>query len=170
MRIASTGVISLGAAPGSESLRVTPVASAVNYLEAQGQIATGGPSLIATGSDTNVPLLLKTKGTGTFNFYTRLGTLQFIVGHTASAVNYLAVTGSTTTNDPTISAVGSDTNIDVQIVPKGTGGLRFAGPLLPNNSAGAAGQVLTSAGAGSVPTWATPTSGGFEQTFLLMGA
>ena len=152
-RVSSAGVWSLGAAPGAESLRVTPVASAVNYLEAQGQIATGGPSLIATGSDTNVPLLLKTKGTGTFNFYTSLGTLQFLVGHTASAVNYLQVTGATTTNDPTISAVGTDTNIDVQIVPKGTGGLRFAGPLLPNNLAGTSGQVLTSAGAGAVPTW-----------------
>jgi hypothetical protein len=35
----------------------------------------------------------------------------------------------------------------------------FTGPLLPNNLAGTSGQVLTSAGAGVVPTWTTPTTG-----------
>lgn len=229
-RIATNGTISLGAAPGTESLRVTPVASAVNYWNFYGGAASGavqvyangsdtnipinyvskgtgshlfytnGPSsapqfniantasavnylqvtggatggvplLQATGTDTNVPLTIVTKGTGYINLQTGGGT-QFVVTNTASAVNYLQVTGSTTTNDPTISAVGTDTNIDVQIVPKGTGGLRFAGPLLPNNLAGTSGQVLTSAGAGAVPTWTTPASGGggFEQVFLLMGA
>jgi hypothetical protein len=124
-RIATTGVISLGAAPGSESLRVTPVASAVNYLEAQGQITTGGPSLIATGSDTNVALLLKTKGTSAVQFYTSGSTLQFFVGHTASAVNYLQVTGSATGGGVSLSAQGSDTNIDLALTPKGTGVLKY---------------------------------------------
>lgn len=81
------------------------------------------------------------------------GAAQFEVSSTGSAVNWIQAKGATTTNDPTLTAVGSDTNIDVQIVPKGTGGLRFSGPLLPNNLAGTAGQVLTSAGAGAVPTW-----------------
>ena len=40
----------------------------------------------------------------------------------------------------------------------GVGSLNFSGPLLPNNLAGSAGQVLTSAGAGGVPTWATPAA------------
>lgn len=39
-----------------------------------------------------------------------------------------------------------------------TGNVRFSGALMPNNSAGTAGQVLTSAGAGAVPTWSTPSS------------
>ena len=175
MRIASTGTISLGAAPGSESLRVTPVASAVNYINVFGRATGAAPYLQAEGSDTNIDLLYSAKGTGAHVFYSAGSsfTQQFNIAHTASAVNYLQVTGSTTGNDPTITAAGSDTNIDVQIVPKGTGGLRFAGPLLPNNLAGTSGQVLTSAGAGAVPTWTTPASGGgggFEQVFLLMGA
>lgn len=40
-----------------------------------------------------------------------------------------------------------------------TGNIRVSGALMPNNSAGTAGQVLTSAGAGIAPTWTTPTSG-----------
>jgi hypothetical protein len=125
MQIAFNGTISLGAAIGAESLRVTPVASAVNYLEAQGQITTGGPSLIATGSDTNVPLLLKTKGTGSVNFYTSGATLQFLVGHVASAVNYLQVSGQATGGAPILSAQGSDANVNILHLSKGTGGHVF---------------------------------------------
>ncbi len=36
-----------------------------------------------------------------------------------------------------------------------TGNVRFSGALMPNNLAGTAGQVLTSAGAGLPPTWTT---------------
>ncbi|OYU84830.1 MAG: hypothetical protein CFE24_05055 [Flavobacterium sp. BFFFF2] len=36
-----------------------------------------------------------------------------------------------------------------------TGNIRFSGALMPNNAAGTAGQVLTSAGAGVAPTWTT---------------
>ena len=158
MRIANSGVISLGAAPGSESLRVTPVAGAVNYWNVQGDIGEF-PKLSAQGSSTNVSMVYATKGAGSHFLQTNGSVTQLLIAHTASAVNYLQVTGGVTGGSPLISAQGSDTNIDVQIVPKGTGGLRFAGPLLPNNLAGTSGQVLTSAGAGTVPTWTTPTTG-----------
>jgi len=39
------------------------------------------------------------------------------------------------------------------------GNVKFSGALLPNNAAGTAGQVLTSAGPGLVPTWTTPAGG-----------
>jgi hypothetical protein len=224
-RVSSTGVWSLGATAGSESLRVTPVASAVNYWNFTGNVTGTAIGAAATGSDTNISLGLTTKGNGASDFYSNnygslqfrvahtasavnyfevnggptggspylsargtdsnihsqylskgtyghifntgsAGNFQFYVAHTASAVNYLQISGATTTNDPTITAQGSDTNIDVQIVPKGTGGLRFAGPLLPNNLAGTSGQVLTSAGAGAVPTWATPVSSNITATGL----
>jgi hypothetical protein len=38
------------------------------------------------------------------------------------------------------------------------GNIKFSGALLPNSSAGTAGQVLTSAGANAVPTWSTPST------------
>jgi hypothetical protein len=177
MRVSDTGVITLGAAPGSESLRVTPVASAVNYLAVSGAVTTGSPILSVAGSDTNIGLILQTKGTGGFvlqangqtifaasnvsgsdftNYFTQTGSLtyaaagsstdinfvftakgagnlslktgggtQFLVAHTASAVNYHQMTGSATGTAVVHSAQGSDTNIDLALTPKGTGVLKF---------------------------------------------
>jgi hypothetical protein len=39
-----------------------------------------------------------------------------------------------------------------------TGNVRFSGALMPNNTAGTAGYVLQSNGAGAAPTWVAPTS------------
>lgn len=47
---------------------------------------------------------------------------------TASAVNEVKITNAATTTFPTISPAGSDTNIDLLLVGKGTGNVRFAGP------------------------------------------
>jgi len=41
-----------------------------------------------------------------------------------------------------------------------TGNIRFSGALMPNNSAGTSGQVLTSQGAGVSPVWSTVSSSG----------
>ena len=70
MRIGSTGTTSIGGAVGAESLRVTPVASAVNYLEVVGAITTASPAIQAAGSDTNIDLTLTSKGTGNVRFGT----------------------------------------------------------------------------------------------------
>lgn len=40
---------------------------------------------------------------------------------TASAVNYLNITNAATGNNPSLSALGSDSNIGVNIIPKGSG-------------------------------------------------
>jgi hypothetical protein len=45
--------------------------------------------------------------------------------HTASAVNYISLADNTTTNSPQVKALGEDTNIDLSIVPKGTGVVRY---------------------------------------------
>jgi len=54
-----------------------------------------------------------------------------------------------------------------------SGGITFSGansPItLPVGSNGTVGQVLTSSGTGTSPTWTTPSTGGFDP-FLLMGA
>jgi hypothetical protein len=120
-RISSTGVWSLGAAPGAESLRVTPVASAVNFLQVNGA-ATGGNVIIRfTGSDTNVNGLYAARGAGQHRFFTNdNNNEQFRVSHTASAVNYLQVTGSSS-EFPVLSSQGSSTNISPVITSKGSG-------------------------------------------------
>ncbi len=51
----------------------------------------------------------------------------------ASAVNYLRLAPSTTTNPTIISAQGSDSDIQINLVPKGTGGVLLGGPLISVN-------------------------------------
>jgi len=55
------------------------------------------------------------------------GNELFKVTPTASAVNEFTITNGATGNAPILSATGSDTNIDVNIAPKGTGVLRVGG-------------------------------------------
>lgn len=125
-RVANTGTISLGAAPGSESLRVTPVASAVNYLSAYGGATGQGPQLRFEGSDTNINGYYDTKGTGAHLFRTNVyggAPTQFVVAHTASAVNYMLIAGNTTGNGCIFRPEGSDTNIPMNFTSKGSGGV-----------------------------------------------
>jgi hypothetical protein len=120
------GQTSIGGYIGSESLRATPVASAVNYVNASGGTTGLGPTLSAAGSDTNIGMRYYTKGTGSHIFYTgATSAVQFQIGDTASAVNYIAATGNTTTNAPSITMQGTDTNISFNIAAKGTGSLNF---------------------------------------------
>ena len=53
------------------------------------------------------------------------GSTQMAVSHTASAVNYVQVTGAATGNSPTITAQGSDGNIPLAINAKGTSAIRL---------------------------------------------
>jgi hypothetical protein len=61
------------------------------------------------------------------NFRTYLGKPVFQVAAAAggAGVNYLSARGALTTVPPALSAAGDDTNIDLQLVPKGTGVLWF---------------------------------------------
>jgi hypothetical protein len=119
-RISNTGVWSLGATAGTESLRVTPVASAVNYAEVRGNVTSGNPLIFANGSDTNIGLNLSSKGVSGNLFYTNAGAnLQFVVAHTASAVNYISVFGAPTGSGGYLQASGSDTNIPLVYSSKG---------------------------------------------------
>ena len=50
------------------------------------------------------------------------GTLELLTfTETGSAVNHVNVTNAATTNGPTVGAAGDDTNIDLNLAPKGTG-------------------------------------------------
>jgi len=67
------------------------------------------------------------------------GNEQLIFQTTGSAVNQFDVTNAATGNAPSISATGGDTNIDVAIIPKGSGETKIG--------TGAAAATLTSSGA-----------------------
>jgi hypothetical protein len=70
---------------------------------------------------------LVSTGGGSIYFYTATGGAQrqFAIATTSSAVNYAQVTGNTTGNGPTISAQGSDANVDLNLLSKGTGYTNF---------------------------------------------
>ena len=126
LQIGFTGAVSLAAPAGSESLRVTPVASAVNYWNFQGNVTGAGVQLFAQGSDANISAYYAVKGSGNHVFWDNLGSTQFVVARTASAVNYLQVSGGDgSTSSPTLQATGSSANVTLQMLSKGTGELQF---------------------------------------------
>ncbi|HEY1646028.1 MAG TPA: hypothetical protein VGF75_06755, partial [Candidatus Saccharimonadales bacterium] len=62
---------------------------------------------------------------GTQALFAASGATQFGVGATASAVNYLKVSGAATTNPPVLSVVGTDPNISMILQSKGGGAFGF---------------------------------------------
>jgi len=74
---------------------------------------------------------------------------------TGSAVNEFTIANAATSAGPTLSSTGGDTNIDINITPKGTGDVVLAGDTVKVGDSGAA-AVLTSNGAGTL----TVTTGG----------
>ena len=50
---------------------------------------------------------------------------QLIFQTTASAVNHLEVTNSATSNNPSLSATGGDTNVGLEVSTKGSGYIKF---------------------------------------------
>lgn len=113
-------------AASTEQFRINHVASAVNYLQAQGGATATGVILSAQGSDTNISTNFYAKGSGALGFYTNNGAqLQAAVLHNASAVNYLTFNGAATAGQPFVAVAGTDTDIGLSLVSKGTGGIRF---------------------------------------------
>lgn len=166
----------IGGVAGNQSLQVNNVASAVNYAQIVGAVASNAPTLSIQGTDTNIGLKITPKGTlgvvvgsanpttanfqvdaasgnceirqsvggvaraqflssDTLQYFVNLGSgnqlfymsgaTQFAVSPTSSAVNYIQATGAATGAAPTISAQGSDANINLKLNPKGTGVLQF---------------------------------------------
>jgi hypothetical protein len=97
-------------------------ATSAQWWQAIGGAFTG--ILRSTGSTQNG--LIQTSGTGGISLQTNNGAqTQFIAAHTASAVNYVQVTGAATTGTPVVQAQGSDTNVSLAIRAKGAGNLFF---------------------------------------------
>jgi len=95
--------------------------------------------LIAKGN-TNASQYIGANGSGSIRFTTSGDSIteQMRVAHTASAVNYVQVTGGTTvTKTVTVSAQGSDTDVDLALVPKGAGRVTVSTSIKPKVSSAA---------------------------------
>lgn len=87
-------------------------------------IETGGFGIIDVGSVATRIDNLRISDTGFIRSHTESGHELVGFDGVASAVNYVEVANSITANGPEIRAAGSDTNIDLELVPKGTGKVR----------------------------------------------
>jgi hypothetical protein len=105
---------------GVEALRVNTVANGVNYLTATPAAAGSGPILNTSGADGVVPLNIYTKGGGPILLAPgQAPALKLYL--TASAVNYLQMQGAVTGSAPILSAGGTDANVDIKLLPRGSG-------------------------------------------------
>jgi len=134
---------------GNRQFNIADTASAVNYLQVTGGATGVFPVLSVQGSDANTGMVLRGKGTGGFSFQNDSGASQFFIASTASAVNYLEVKGVVTGSAPSISSLGSDTNIDLALTPKGTGRVRF-GTLTATSDVAITGYIEIKDSAGNV--------------------
>jgi len=120
---ANTVGISAG---GLRQAQISSTASAVNYLDLTGSATGTNPIISVLGTDTNIGLDLKSKGTGVVNFFSN-GAVQARVSPTATAVNFIDLTGGATGQDPILGVGGSDTNVGLDVVLKGTGAFNLKG-------------------------------------------
>ena len=105
-----------------ELLKFIETGSAVNEITITNAATGNNPRITASGDNAAVGLDIRSKGASAINFDTASGSnRQVQVKNTASAVNYITLTGSATGDDVTIGAAGTDTNINIQINSKGVG-------------------------------------------------
>src|SRR6266487_16970 len=181
-------------------------ALSVNYLAIAASATGNGPTITAAGTDPVIGIRLVPKSTGavinnagavatpSYSFTGTLGTgmwssaggvLDFSTGalralqlntSPALAVNYLAITSAATTNGPILEAEGTDANIDIYSLPKGTGGFGVRGATnagsikLWNQANTFFAQIQAAAMASSI-TWTWPlTDGAANQVIVTNGA
>lgn len=106
---------------GNEVLKPESVASAINEITIKNAASGNAPEAKATGDDTNISFVIRVKGTGAFQVMDGSGNILATFDKVVSAVNYITLLNSITTETLEVKAVGTDTNIDITLVPKGSG-------------------------------------------------
>ena len=102
-----------------------PTANCVSLATVQRRVgAAGGVTL--TGTQTLTNKTLTNPKISAINDNNGANTLTLPA--TTSAVNYLQLSNSSTGNGPQLTMVGSDTNISMMLIPKGTGGVQIYAP------------------------------------------
>jgi hypothetical protein len=108
--------------PAGESLRLRDAGgTATDFVFAVGS-PFGRPVIGAqtVSGGGNASLGITSWSTGSLQLYTNnTATEQARIAHTASAVNFVQVTGAATGGRPTVSAQGSDTNVGLTFIGKG---------------------------------------------------
>ena len=125
---------------GNPILKFSPTAAAVNHLQIQNNVSTGTPRILAVGADADVNMTLRTKGVGEIYLTSDVNGVILQVVPIPSAVNWVAIKNAVAGSSPIFGVDGDDTNIDLNLAPKGTGLVKANGePLVTTNGA----QILT---------------------------
>jgi hypothetical protein len=101
---------------GNEVIKFGTTGSAVNEITVT-NAATGDPPTISATGEAD-------KG---IDFENSEGEELLKLASVSSAVNEITIANAATGNAPTLSATGGDTNIDINLTPKGTGELNVDG-------------------------------------------
>jgi len=124
-----TGSVQLGTS-GTSNLRqmqVSHTASAVNYVQVTGAATGAGPIISAQGSDTSAELRLRSKNVFNIRLQNGAGNDGLLVDMTSGTTlaNYVSIAPKVAGTSPVISVLGTDTDIDLTLTPKGAGNVRF---------------------------------------------
>lgn len=115
--------VSLGGVQNAEALRALWIGSAVNRFDVTGAVTGAAPSFRTRGADTNINAGYDTKGTGSHVFTSGAFARTNFRVYGSAGVDYLTVDAGTGTTP--MAAVGASTNIDIHLIPKGTGAVRL---------------------------------------------
>lgn len=107
--------------------RFTGPAVAVNFLELTSELTAIHPGVVARGTDTNIGIDIFAQGSEVIV----LGTLRssgptqwFTATGPAVPANYLQAGGASAGSPVTLTAIGPDTDIRIELISKGIGGVR----------------------------------------------
>jgi hypothetical protein len=153
----TTGGLAVATSGGTQ-IRVDDVGDGTRPLRLFGGSAgasqTGGIFQSVSGAN-----IAYSTNTGIHNFYTagRSSTLQFSVSHTASAVNYVQVTGAATGNQPSITAQGSDAAVILNLASKGVANIIFNANSAEQFRTGTIASAVNSIQANGAPAGSSPS-------------
>ncbi len=148
---------------GNEILILSYVADAVNEVTITNAATGDAPTILTTGGDSNINLIVHGKGTGGIDIGTKLIDANeneiLTLTAVASAANYIDITNCISDSDPAITAAGSDANIGLQILPKGSGVIQL-GLIKHPTAVGTAGQYVTLSGTDTLQFTTLPVQTG----------
>jgi hypothetical protein len=116
-------------ATGNPMLALNDVASAVNRVSITNAAAGGSPIIAAAGSDAAIGIYIASKGSGQIVLNPNGQVALWASNASAVAVNYIQVSGAVTTAHPSISAAGTDPDVNLLLIPKGNGIVNVQGAL-----------------------------------------
>jgi hypothetical protein len=94
--------------------------SAVNRHRIAAGAAGQNPIILAEGADTNIGFDFTAKGAGEMIYRGNNG-VQFVIGNTLNAANYLRISSGAAGVSPTLQAIGNDANVNLQLQSKNGG-------------------------------------------------